>query len=41
MIKEFRKYIATILLMGVIHILPDCTFKVAYNNFIKKYIHLL
>lgn len=41
MIKEFRKYIATILLMGVIFILPKCTFKIGYSNFIKKYIHLL
>ena len=41
MIKEFRKYIATILLMGAIFILPECTFKIAYCNFIKKYIHLL
>ena len=41
MIKEFRKYIATILLIGAIHILPECTFKMAYSNFIKKYIRLL
>ena len=39
--KAFRKYIATILLMGAIFILPECTFKIAYSNFIKKYIHLL
>ena len=39
--KELRKYIAVKMLLCVYYILPDCTFKVAYSNFIKKYIHLL
>ena len=41
MIKEFRKYIAVKMLLCVYYILPDCTFKIGYFNFIKKYIHLL
>ena len=39
--KALRKYIAARMLLWIYYILPDCTFKVAYNNFIKKYIHLL
>ena len=39
--KELRKYIASKMLLWTYYILPDCTFKMAYYNFIKKYIHLL
>ena len=39
--KAFRKYIAAKMLLWIYYILPDCTFKIAYSNFIKKYIHLL
>lgn len=41
MIKEFRKYIAARMLLWIYYILPKCTFKIAYSNFIKKYINLL
>ena len=41
MIKELRKYIASKMLLWTYYILPECTFKIAYSNFIKKYIHLL
>ena len=39
--KELRKYIASKMLLWTYYILPDCTFKIGYSNFIKKYIHLL
>ena len=39
--KELRKYIASQMLLWTYYILPECTFKMAYSNFIKKYIHLL
>ena len=39
--KALRKYIAAKMLLRIHYILPDCTFKVAYSNCIKKYIHLL
>ena len=39
--KALRKYIAARMLLWIYYILPDCTFKIAYNNFIRKYIHLL
>ena len=39
--KALRKYIAARMLLWIYYILPDCTFKVAYSNFIKKHIHLL
>jgi len=39
--KALRKYIAARMLLWVYYILPDCTFKIAYSNFIKKYINLL
>ena len=41
MIKVLRKYIAARMLLWIYYILPDCTFKIAYSNFIRKYIHLL
>ena len=41
MIKDFRKWLALFPLMIVIPILPECTFKKLYVNFIEKYIHLL
>ena len=39
--KALRKYIAARMLLWIYYILPDCTFKVAYSNFIRKYIRLL
>ena len=39
--KELRKYIAARMLLWIYCILPDCTFKVVYSNFIRKYRHLL
>ena len=39
--KALRKYIAVRMLLWIYYILPDSTFKVAYTNFIRKYIHLL
>ena len=39
--KELRKYIASKMLLWIYYILPKCTFKIAYANFIKKYIRLL
>ena len=39
--KALRKYIAARMLLWIYYILPDCTFKIAYSNFIKKYIRLL
>ena len=39
--KELRKYIASKMLLWIYYILPDCTFKIGYSNFIKKYIRLL
>ena len=39
--KELRKYIAARMLLWIYYILPECTFKIGYSNFIKKYIHLL
>ena len=39
--EAFRKYIAARMLLWIYYILPKCTFKVSYSNFIRKYIHLL